>query len=467
MSRSCANPPLGAPRDSAGDRPRPARRRIALGLAAAVLPWMAGPAGADVALFDSGGANARLALNAVAAYMAHTEICFGVPSGAGWCGQDDADIAWLDSFVHARLIGDYTAGAVGRLFGEVSYVAAMTRGDGEMYGYTGHGPEDLFREHLFVGWASDDALPELGTDALKVSWGDQRFRIGDGFLIADGASDLGRRLAYYAGPRKAFKKSTVVRLDTSPVGGAAFLLDSRADKGGTRLAGVDVAYTDSVRGTVGLTWFNVVDDERAPGASLSGMGTVSLRAQGTPFTQAGWRPLFLSGEFVRQTGGDSRVDAHAWYLEAGYTLERAPWTPYVGYRYSLFSGDEPATGDDEAFKPLFSGAGRGWGTWYQGEITSNYLWHSDLRLHLLRASASPLNNLTFSALLYDIDFDVARPGGRDAARELNVFVDWTIVPDAGLSAIFGIAYPHDALSRTAGFGDETSRMFGLYAWASY
>ena len=168
---------------------------------------MPGPAGADVALFDSGGASARLAMNAVAAYIGHTEICFGVPSGAGWCGQDDADIAWLDSFVHARLIGDYAAGTAGRLFGEVSYVAAMTRGDGEMYGYTSHGPEELFHEHLFVGWASGDALPELGTDALKVSWGDQRFSIGDGFLIHDGASDVGQRLAYYAGPRKAFKKS--------------------------------------------------------------------------------------------------------------------------------------------------------------------------------------------------------------------------------------------------------------------
>lgn len=228
-----------------------------------------------------------------------------------------------------------------------------------MYGSTGHGPEELFREHLFVGWASGDALPELGTDALKVSWGDQRFKIDNGFLIDDGASDLGRRLAYYAGPRKAFKKSAVVRLDTSPVGGAAFLLDSRADKGGTRLAGVDVAYADSAPGTVGLTWFHVVDDERTPGASISGMGRVSLRAQGTPFTQAGWQPLFLSGEFVRQTGGDRQVDAHTWYLEAGYTLEQAPWTSYVGYRYSLFSGDDPATGGDEAFKSLFSGAGRG------------------------------------------------------------------------------------------------------------
>lgn len=52
-------------------------------LAAAVLPWMPGPAGVDVAVFDSGGANARLVVNAVAAYIADTEICFGVPSGAG------------------------------------------------------------------------------------------------------------------------------------------------------------------------------------------------------------------------------------------------------------------------------------------------------------------------------------------------------------------------------------------------
>ena len=61
------------------------------------------------------------------------------------------------------------------------------------------------------------------------------------------------------------------------------------------------------------------------------------------------------------------------------------------------------------------------------------------------------------------------PGGRDAARERNVFVDRTIVSNAGLRAIFGTVSPSSttALARTAGFGDETSRAFGLCAWAGY
>ena len=57
--------------------------------------------------------------------------------------------------------------------------------------------------------------------------------------------------------------------------------------------------------------------------------------------------------------------------------------------------------------------------------------------------------------------------GRDAARERNVFVDRTIVSSAGLSVFFGIAFPDDSLAPTAGFGDETSRVFGLCARAGY
>ena len=56
--------------------------------------------------------------------------------------------------------------------------------------------------------------------------------------------------------------------------------------------------------------------------------------------------------------------------------------------------------------------------------------------------------------------------GHVADREIENAAE-RIVSNAGLSAIFGIAFPDDALARTAGFGDETPRPFGLCARAGY
>ncbi len=460
---------------------RHAGRRLA---AAAAFVWLAGIAAqalADYALIEHDGLNVRAAVNGAATLITDSEICFGVPSGQGWCNytgpdadSDDPDITRFDAFVQARLAGDYALGAAGRLFGEVSYAAAMSAGAGDMYGLNADNPKKVYLELANLGWASGDPLFGLGD--LQITVGKQRFGIGDGFLIYDGLSDL-YHVAYYSAPGKAFDDETVVvQFDADPVRAKAFVVrtpgnhhvDDGWSKKGSDYAGFDVEFAFEGRGVIGLTRFDI---RKAPRQrAYEDASVTSLRGQGNPFTVAGMSPLFLASEVAFQRGGGGNVDANAWYLETGYKFEDAPWAPYLGYRYSLFSGDDPNTpGKNETWSSLVPGFTRAWGTWFQGEIISNYLWHSNLRVHMLRATAAPADSLSANLLLYDFDYDQP-PGGvtaRDVAHELNLIVDWTVSSNAGFSFISGIAWPDDGLAQRTGFGDETSTILGIYGWVSY
>lgn len=452
----------------------PARRGLAgVPLAAAAVAALAcGGARADTVLFDNEGMTLRFGASAAAAYLNEPNACYAA-DGDSECTA--ADVSWLDGFVKVKLAGDYEMGAAGRLFAEADGYAAATFGDGDPYGINKDGREFASDVH-HVGWASGDAIPGIGTDALKITLGNQKFAVGDGFVIADAVSDYLRGVAFYSAPLKAFHNSATARLDAGPVRGAVFLLDSADDdgRGETRIVGLDLEFVDGTLGTVAATVMKVEDDARAYEASIEGMHVASVRAQGHPLADAGWGPLFASGEYVTQwSGNDGKImDAKAWYAEAGYTFEDVPWKPYFGYRRSIFSGDDPNTDHDEGYKFLYPGFTRGWGTWFQGEVFTNYIWHSNLRVHMLQARFAPADDLAVTANLYDIDFDVAPPGAdgnRNGALEFNAMVDWTINANMGLTPIFGISFPDDGLSNSTNrsFGDDTGYLFGLYAWASY
>ena len=438
-------------------------------LAAAVLvAGFASAASADAVLFEGDGSTLRGGVNGALILMSQPDTCYGAPEDdGGWCGVvDDRDIEWADGFVSVSVAGDWIIGGAGRLFGEANAFGAGTRGPGDPY-YWNEDRQYAAFDVYNVGWASGEAFPGLGTDALKITVGAQRFSIGDGFVISDGVADLGAgsagkgsQGAYYTAPRKAFKQSAVARLNTGPLRLTGFLLgDGSWLRDHLRLAGVDVTYVDDERGQVGVSYIRVRDDSPTD-KKLHGLTTVSVRAQGNPLTGAGLSPVFLSAEYVKQSGSDADIDANAWYGEAGYTFEDAPWSPYFGYRLMRFSPD---------YQKLYPGFTRNWGTWFYGEVFTNYFWHKNLQIHMLQARAAPRDDLALTANFYDIDF--VRPhanamGDRNAAREFNLIASWTINANMGLIPIFGISFPEDGLTRYPGFGDETATLFGLYAWFS-
>jgi Alginate export len=97
---------------------------------------------------------------------------------------------------------------------------------------------------------------------------------------------------------------------------------------------------------------------------------------------------------AHQFHGDYPLSAWAWYGTAGYIARDLPWTPSISYRYSHFSGDDPATRRLERYDPLLN---TGLGIWLQGisfgKITSN----SNLETHRIQFNVAPVEelNLTF------------------------------------------------------------------------
>ena len=434
-------------------------------VAAVALAGFSGAALAEATLVEDGGFTLRGGVNGAAAYLNEPNTCYGESPEKSYCDwnfpdRQNRDIQWIDGFVQVSVSGDWVMGDAGRLFGGANAFASATRGAGDTYRLTQDGDEaaaDVF----YVGWASGEILSGLGTDALKISVGNQRFSIGDGFVIYDGVGDWWRESAFYTAPRRAFRRAAVARLETGSFRSAAFLLgDGGRTRNHVRLAGVDLAWVDDERGTVGASYIRVRND--SPAEIDRGLVTMSVRAQGNPLTGPGWSSIFLSGEYVAQNGGNRSIDSSsAWYAEAGYTFEDAPWSPYFGYRRIHFSN---------GYQKLYPGFSRGWGTWFYGEVFTNYFWHDNLRIDMLQARAAPSDSLALTANFYDIDFDVPHAsamGDRNAAREFNLIADWTITPNMGLSPLFGISFPDEGLTRQPNFGDSTATLFGLYAWFSY
>ena len=428
-------------------------RILAMGAAVAAAVAAAHAARAEYTLIEGDSGQLRAGVNAAAIFISEPNTFYDDE-------DDERDIQWADGFVQARLAGDYETGAAGRLFGEATVVAAATRGAGDVWRIT-EGREEVFPELYYAGWASGEALPGLGTDAIQFSFGNQIIRVGDGFIVYDGVGDW-NRTAFYTAPRRAFRKSALLRVNAGPLRTMAFATGAGgADRDNAKLAGVDIEYVDEERGSIGASYIRVRESAAySAGVDVAGLNTMSLRAQGNPFSGAGWSSVFLSGEYVTQNGRDDGAeDGSAWYAEAGYGFEDAPWSPYVGYRRIVFS---------PTYYKLYPGFSRGWGTWFYGEVFTNYFWHTDLRIHMLQARAAPADNLAITANLYDIDFNaMPAAGDRNAAQEFNLIADWTITPNMGLSPIFGVSFPGDGLSRRSSYGDDTAYLFGLYAWASF
>ncbi|MEZ5583921.1 MAG: alginate export family protein [Candidatus Competibacteraceae bacterium] len=308
----------------------------------------------------------------------------------------------------------------------------------------------------------------------------QGFILGDGFLINNDSLNFGDGLgerfdrggAYWLAARKSFKKTFIGRFQTgTPVRGDLFYLGSgNPAQGFTELAGINLEYVDETYGTLGATYFRIVDvNKKLLGgffALREDLDTFSIRGQGN----AGVENLFLSFEYAHQTGNAAiEVDAYAWYVEAGYTFAGIPWTPSLNYRYSAFTGDDPKTAKSEGFDPLFFGFNRGYGTWFQGEVAANYTgpFNSNTKVHHVALKAQPLENLGLGALYFNFTTDETQPGeDDDFAQEIDLYAEWIVNDHLYVSPLYGIFIPGDGAE--AAFGnDNTNHYFQIIAVITY
>ncbi len=341
----------------------------------------------------------------------------------------------------------------GDLYAGVSLVGATNVLDGEISGQfarSGDSRIDLDEGH--VGWRGD---------GIELSLGPQVFVVGDGLVIGDGNFDIGDGQGqFWVVPFDAWRNAAIAKVDGDDVRGDVFWLTSGGGFGEARLYGVNVENENTEQGRYGAMFVHVYTGNAL---AYDGVEAWNLRALDVPFPRV--PALRLYGEVVLQRGEDddgagADVDALGWYLEAAFTVPRLPWTTVLTYRHAYFSGDDPATAENENYRSLFYGFyAREWDTFYQGEIAGEYhLFNSNQVTQFVKLRTFP--TLEWALTVYVFEHDLARRqyygqpvASRDWAAEINAGVEYF---GARAYVYAGIAWstPHAAAREVFAHDDD-------------
>lgn len=349
--------------------------------------------------------------------------------------------SWQESVFQYGLDLKHSTQSFGSTYAALNWVSSATYGDGDPAGWSNGSERTTKIEDAYIGWRSAELFPLLGTDGIDFSVGRQNIVIGDGFLVSGDALNLGREIAdgslnrggaYYLTARKDFDQTVVLRLGGKQ-GWRSDLMWLKSDNPAQVKPEVAVGTLEHVaeKGTVGLTYLKVLDTDKELAdlfyPERKGMKQYSVRAQGN----AGVPNLFLAGEYAREdkTSGEE----NAWYMEAGWTFSDLPLKPVVNYRYSRFS---------EGYDPLFYGNGRALGTWFQGEVASNYAgpFNSNTQVHHVGIKVAATPSVNVGALLYDFS-TLDRSRQNLNAREADLYAEWTINEHFTLLPLVGFYKP--------------------------
>lgn len=389
------------------------------------------------------------------------DINFGSDRSLDGAKPTQKSPSWWEAGAQPEMIGEWDIENSGTLFTGLKGNYLMTRGSryGDAAGSTPGHPENGRLDLAYLGWRSGTVFADsLGKDAVTLSFGRQKFIFGDGFLVGDGFTDLGKYAGFYTGASEGFDNSAVASIDSHGWHGDLFYLKaSQYVSGGpdndTSLNGTNVDYTWGDRAKFGAAYLNLYDSDIA---ARDGMDVYNLRAKGVPLASV--PNLSLGGQWVHQKNGSQDVDDDGWYLQATYTFDNMPWRPQIFYRRAEFS---------ENYDPLFYDFVSGWGNWFMGEIVGEYmLFNSNLDVDMIKASIQPRDDLEAGLIGYRFryhDTQAAGVSNKDFAKEVNLYADWSITDKLTLSAIYAVAFPGEGAEERFQDNDSTSQLFELYA----
>lgn len=357
---------------------------------------------------------------------------------------------WMEGSLKAGVSGSYTTTNSSQIYGKLSAVGERTFSappslvgdDASSYGI----------EDAYIGWKSGKSLG-LGEDVLDFSVGRERYRLGHGMLLYDGASEGGSRGGYWTNARQAFNFAAIGRFTPGNNKLEAFYLErdhlpeSDSD---SKLWGVNYEYAFGEDTTLGATYMKWSANELAP--QRDGLDVYNVRAFTAPFP--GLKALSFELEYAKEDNGEL-LDSAAWNALVAYQLDTA-WKPKLSYRYAIFEGDDTGTATNEAFDGLFTGF-YDWGAWWQGEIAGEYfVSNSNLISHQLRVHAKPTESISTGLMFFDFLLDVPASAGVTSdkvAKELDWYMDWSINDHFTASFVAAMADPGAAVEQSSGRTD--------------
>lgn len=238
---------------------------------------------------------------------------------------------------------------------------------------------------------------------FDISAGPQEYKVGNGMLISNGASNGFERGALKLGPRKAFAMTGIGRVTSNDIKTELFYLDANElpdNDSGNQMVGLNVIWQPEQERHLGLTYGNVVQSGTPyPKAPPGGSGIPSIlpgAREGLNFVHGygRWSPLkndlpnlWIAGDLAHEWNED--IDLKAWggRAEIGYHFKDVRWQPRLSYHYQYFSGDDPDTQALERFDPLFyEGNPDAWST---GSKSSMVFINTNVNAHQITLGFTP------------------------------------------------------------------------------
>ena len=226
------------------------------------------------------------------------------------------------------------------------------------------------------------------------SFGKQPYRIGTGMLICQIGGNGGTWGGMNAWPRFSGRLVGLVKLAYDRWKLEGFYIqpnDYPANESHTQMAGFNLEYNRAWGLSGGFTYLNALKSDFPyffPDYSQTtrqGTNAMNLRFQWMP------RPD-QSFFFAKAEGGlevNNRIPMRAWGMaaEGGWSFGDVKLRPAVSYRYSLLSGDNPATHQLERWDFFYSGDDIF--TWVQGVLMKNVLFNSNMEVHRFQLQLFP------------------------------------------------------------------------------
>ncbi len=417
------------------------------------------PASAAEDVYVNGNLSIDIGVELGAAIVASPGANFGSGRVDLDSGVNTGDTVFGETYARPTIGAKLKIAPDTELYALVAGIGQATLGEGDQAGYTRDGSGTIDLDQAYFGLRTQSGGgKDAGGWSYDFSFGKQKVQIDDGFLIWDGNFDAGRDGAYFAAPRNAFDYGTTFKAENANWALTGFAMRSDIDTGRTLFAGGDVAYTFDF-GTVGILGGAVADTDAGNSLDRAGLNIVSVRAREikTPVDN-----LTLSGEFAYEfgTSDEGDRDAYGLFAQIAYNFADLPWSPTLSYRYSRYSGDDnDDDGVNNAFDPLFYGAGGGWGSWFQGEVVGEYmLFNSNEIAHQVKLAFQPTDEIGAGIIYYHFDLDKKSYYGTavtdtNFADEVNVYLDWQVNDQLYVGAVAGVAVPNAAANQVFGTDD--------------
>lgn len=376
---------------------------------------------------------------------------------------------WAEGFLHAGVYGMTPLSDTSLAYAGLSGIFSASAG------------RELFTDATRKHWGTEDAYVGLvggqtSEQGQRLLWnltaGRKRFAIGDGFLIANTASNGSTRGALQSNPRWAADKLVLGQVRYNRALAEAFYLDPDelpVVDSNTRIAGVNFEASPRTGWDVGATYLKVL------GSNFSYFATTPASPSGAQLGRDGlevfdararWQPgqsgAFVAAEAALQRNSRFDMRAPGVTAEVGYRFSQAPWRPDVSYRIAKFSGDDGSTARFERWDPLLSG-GNG-EQWVQGINHFKIFQNSNLIAHRLqfRLRPSPRFELVpqFWVFLADSTTNLGgNPalsylGGKRLGHEINITGKWFVSRHVFVQGHLAATFPGSGVRNAPGVGVE-------------